>query len=380
MTTSLGFALRFGAVVFGAAAMVGCEDPGGVAKDVVVPEWTQPRLGSDPGRRTSVALDDEAMYVAEGDTVRALSARTGMPLWRVVVHGAGASTSERLLVDEQRLYITAWHAVALDKRTGTLLWEVDMPTNAALSDNAVSGSTVYVGSRNHRVLALDAATGSQRWVADLSGGSTFEGITKGISVAGDTAFVAITSYLNASGGRRRGMVAALDARTGAQLWRYETPDSSSGADAAPALAPTTIIVSDLTGAGTFALDRATGVLAWRTPALPGRFGPSASAVVIGDLAYVGSNDAGVYALRAASGDEVWRRTTGASIVGIERCGGTLLLAYIDGGSDIRALGDGRVLRSPTIERVGYTASNHAVRGRRAVIVGPQLIVAFTCPE
>lgn len=358
--------------------MLACRDAGGVSADPIHVKWARPRPAARTSRTATPAMDERAAYVAEQSGLSSLDANTGAQLWHADLPGVGAASAERLLVDDGRVYVTTWRAVALDKGTGRVVWDVPLESSAELSENAVSDGVLYLGSRNHRVYALDAATGATRWMTNLSEGSPFEGLVKGIARSGDTLFVAVTAFLNQSGGQRRGVVAALNRHTGAVLWRYETPDSSSGADATPALAPTVVIVGNITGGETFALDRSTGLLRWRSPALAGRFGPSAPALVVGDRTYIGSNDAVVYALVSSTGQELWRQSRGSAISAIAACGRSLLVLHLEAAALERD--SGSVLPSPSLDGIGLAASDFAVLGRTAVVVGERQVYSLACPE
>ena len=73
----------------------------------------------------------------------------------------------------------------------------------------VAGETVYAGSVDRKVYAVDLASGQMRWSSRLGGI-----IGGGVLVAGDTVY--------AASGRPEGKLYALDGQTGRRLWRART--------------------------------------------------------------------------------------------------------------------------------------------------------------
>src|SRR5438552_903019 len=128
------------------------------------------------------------------------------------------------------MYTTgAWsHVLALDARTGKLLWEFDPQISGASGAKgccdvvnrgvAVWAGKVYVGAFDGRLIALDAKTGKKVWetlTVDQSQDYTISGaprVVKGKVIIGN-------------GGADfgvRGYVSAYDAETGTMAWRFYT--------------------------------------------------------------------------------------------------------------------------------------------------------------
>ena len=158
---------------------------------------------------------------------------------------------------------------------GTVRWV--FPTGGAVhSSPAVVDGTVYVGSRDGRLYALDAATGAPRWEYRTESW-----------VESSPAVVDGTLYF----GSQDGMLRALDAATGALRWEF---DAGFGVDSSPAVAGGTVYFG--ADRGLFAVAAASGELRWSLE-LPFRAG---SPVVANGIVYVGS----VQAFDARRG---WRR-------------------------------------------------------------------------
>ena len=158
---------------------------------------------------------------------------------------------------------------------GTVRWV--FPTGGAVhSSPAVVDGTVYVGSRDGRLYALDAATGAPRWEYRTESW-----------VESSPAVVDGSVYF----GSQDGMLRALDAATGTLRWEF---DAEFGVDSAPAVAAGTVYFG--ADRGLFAVDAASGEPRWSLE-LPFRVG---SPVVANGIVYVGS----VQAFDARRG---WRR-------------------------------------------------------------------------
>jgi outer membrane protein assembly factor BamB len=122
----------------------------------------------------------------------------------------------------------------------------------------LAGETIYGGGMDRKVVAVDLASGQQRWSSRLGGI-----IGGGVVVGGDTVFAATT--------RPEGKVSALEGKTGRRVWRTTT----GPVNAPLALIGTTLVVENQKGE-IFALNAATGDIRWRRklgvariPAVPG---------------------------------------------------------------------------------------------------------------
>ncbi len=109
----------------------------------------------------------------------------------------------------------------------------------------VAGETIYAGSVDRKVYAVDLASGQLRWSSRLGGI-----IGGGVLVVGDTVY--------AASGRPEGKLYALDAHTGQRLWRSKT-----GTISAPLALVDGTLVAETQRGEVLGLDPVAGTVRWR---------------------------------------------------------------------------------------------------------------------
>jgi alcohol dehydrogenase (cytochrome c) len=118
-------------------------------------------------------------------------------------------------------------AYALDAKTGTLLWHHARGVSSGLIDDAsghinrgvaVLGTRVYMETDNAHLLCLDARSGNLIWDVAYANNNKNYGATSAPLIVRDKVLV------GTSGGDDgvRGFVAAFDAQTGKEAWRFWT--------------------------------------------------------------------------------------------------------------------------------------------------------------
>jgi eukaryotic-like serine/threonine-protein kinase len=147
-----------------------------------------------------------------------------------------------------------------------------------LSSPAVTADTIYVGSSDHFLYALDRNSGSEKWKFKTEGR-----VTSSPSISNGLVYFA--SY--------DGNFYAVDAATGAQKWKFALPGERR------------FTATHIHGASPAA------------EAMPDPFDFYLSSAVVADgLVYFGSGDSNVYALDAATGKERWRfNNKGSWVIG-----------------------------------------------------------------
>jgi PQQ-dependent dehydrogenase (methanol/ethanol family) len=149
-----------------------------------------------------------------------------------------------LVVDGVLYTSTAWSMVkAYDGASGKLLWSFDPKVPRAIGPNiccdavnrgvAVWKGSVYVGTLDGRLIALDAANGMPRWSVQTTDPAKRMTITQAPRVVKDRVIIGM------SGGEynSRGYISAYDSATGKLAWRFYTiPGDPSKPFEAPILA------------------------------------------------------------------------------------------------------------------------------------------------
>jgi alcohol dehydrogenase (cytochrome c) len=108
---------------------------------------------------------------------------------------------------------------ALDATNGNLIWEYKRPNGGAARPKTLSifEDIVIFAAPDNYLVGLDAATGKVRWETQSTGG-----LSSGTLVFGDK----VLSGRTCNGARANCYIAAHDARTGKEAWRFYTAAGS----------------------------------------------------------------------------------------------------------------------------------------------------------
>ena len=190
--------------------------------------------------------------------------------------------------------------VAIDPATGEEKWRYDSK-RCGWSTPALGGGLVFatfMGDQpnpcsrlpNGGIVALDAQTGKIQWSRNIAQSESSPLFAHGIVYFGTT----------------NGLVRALSARTGKDIWSFDTGGQVKGS---PALVHGRIFIGDY-GGSVFALNAHTGKEIWRSSG-HGNFyaGPS----VVNGRVYVGDLTRNVYAFSARTGARLWTFSTGGYV-------------------------------------------------------------------
>jgi outer membrane protein assembly factor BamB len=250
---------------------------------------------------STAAVDRGTVIVGGGDgLIHAFDASSGAPKWSFHTGGRVRSSPA---VSDGVVYVGSWDGsvYALTAVNGKLIWRYDtkgrtlnsadygFDRRSILSSPAVVADTVYVGSRDAHLYALDAKSGTLKWSYNYEK----ENMTW---VVGSPAVSDGVVYSTTSDGR---FVHALQAADGKELWRLTMPSVSW---TSPAVAGPALYVTNQSGA-LYVIDRANGKERWhfQTPA-----GLQSSPAIADGVAYFGSNDGTVYAVRVDATQSIHR--------------------------------------------------------------------------
>ena len=197
-----------------------------------------------------------------------------------------------------RVFVTTGFGelVALDAATGGVLWRqrVEAPVGGAPT---VQNGTVYVAGRNATGWAIDAANGKVRWtVAGIAAQSGVTGVSSP-AVDGDLVVFPFAS----------GQLLAVDAATGLERWSGQVAGSRRGRAIAfirdltgdPVIAGNVVIAGSSSGRIN-AFDRATGAELWSD-----RDGANSPVMLAGGSAFAVNDQAQLVRLDAATGGRIF---------------------------------------------------------------------------
>lgn len=244
--------------------------------------------------RSSPAIVDGALYIEtpvfSGEGLIALDASDGTKRWEIDSLGGKSAPA---VVDGTVYVGSSDHGVyAVDAETGTVQWRFETGSFVEAPPTVVN-ETVYVGSVDDSVYALDASDGSLRWSFE-----TGSDVQNAPAVDEGTVYVGSNDHV----------FYALDAADGTERWRFIADD---GISASPTVADGTVFFGTaFDDKHVYALDKTTGEKRWSFET--GHIVQSSPAVADGNV-FVGSNDGTLYCLDGESGSEVWKFAASAEV-------------------------------------------------------------------
>jgi eukaryotic-like serine/threonine-protein kinase len=206
------------------------------------------------------------------------------------------------------------HLHALDLETGAERWKFKTGARVA-SSAAIANGAVFILSYDGNLYAVDATSGAQLWTFKTDGERRFAARhIHGIDPAGETMPDPFDFFLSSpvvSGGlvffgSGDSNVYAIDAASGTLRWKFKTGDV---VHSSPAVAGGTVFVGSW-DTYLYALDAATGKEKWRFKTgedqkIFNQVGIQASPAVADGVVYFGCRDSNFYALEAATGKQLW---------------------------------------------------------------------------
>ncbi len=207
------------------------------------------------------------------------------------------------------------HLYAIDRATGTQRWRF-ATKGAISSSPAVHDGLVFISSLDGKVYAVDAASGKERWSFATQGERRYtapgiHGAIPRTERMPDPFDVFLSSPVVANGtvyiGSGDQHIYALDAATGALKWKFATGDV---VHASPAVARGTVFVGSW-DRNLYALDAATGRERWRyttgnDTVIYNQIGIASSAAVAGGMVFVGGRDGHFHAVDEQTGALRWK--------------------------------------------------------------------------
>ena len=265
----------------------------------------------------SSAVGQEAMF--RGNAQRSgVYGDTGLPQFNKVrwQFHTGAAVFSSPVVSGGTLYVGSddHFLYALDRNDGTLKWK--FKTGARITSTpAVSAGAVYFLSYDDNFYALDAGTGALKWKFKTGGERRYaathlHGSLPVNEVMPDPFDFFLSSPAVWGGkvyfGSGDANIYALDVASGELKWKFKTGDV---VHASPAISDGVVLVGSW-DSYFYALDATSGKEKWRfktgeDPDIHNQVGIQSSAAVADGVAYFGCRDSKFYAVDVGTGKQLW---------------------------------------------------------------------------
>lgn len=320
---------RCAATLVAATLSTGCNllEPRDTA---VTAEWSVTLPGENWLPTGTPALDSSGLYLlARVGAVQVvkLSIHDGSVRWlaplRVLTNGPNAMLVRAGLV----MTASRGGAVAYDAATGAVRWEhpiTPIGPEFGTTKPAADDANLYVPDIFGAVTAVNIADGTRRWrwVDTASTDTRPQLFAAGVV---DTVVYAVGRLRFTPCCRSRGAIIALDARTGRELGRFLTADSTSEFRSVTSDGQGRLILGNGGRSGVDAVDPRTWTIAWRVQRNQQVvFSPSPLPVRNG-MVYAGWQD--VVAIEAATGRELWSRGTEGTTFSVVACGAQVVAQH-----------------------------------------------------
>jgi outer membrane protein assembly factor BamB len=203
---------------------------------------------------------------------------------------------------------------AINRADGALRWKF-ATRGAVNSSPAFSNGVVFAGSADGRFYAVDAATGKEKWNFKTAGEHRFtapgiHGGTPRTEMMPDPFDMFLSSPVIAGGtiyfGSGDNNVYALDAESGALRWAFKT---GNVVHASPAVSNGVVFIGSW-DRNMYAINATSGKELWRFQTgndtlIYNQIGIASSAAVAGGIVYFGCRDGHFYAIDAKTGAQRW---------------------------------------------------------------------------
>jgi outer membrane protein assembly factor BamB len=211
-----------------------------------------------------------AYFLTQHHEVVALHATTGEVRWRQGTGEPGPWTyGLKPVLTERTLIVPDYNLVGFDRQTGSLRWRFDPREGygPGIYMGPVLNGVVITGSPSGRIYAVEGDSGALRWIALVANE------TSTVFAPASSDGMLFATYSNQTAPPTGGVV-ALDAATGRERWRADFPrpeDPFLPSNSSGGLAVVDELVIAPSGDGKIhAFARASGAIRWSIPRLTGK--------------------------------------------------------------------------------------------------------------
>ena len=231
-----------------------------------------------------------------------------------------------------RLFCPGARLYAFDLSNGRPLWSIASADRLDMVQGTADAVRVYAGAseygRTAEAFAADAATGRVVWRRSFTGdgwtGANINSLT--LSPEGDL-LVALVAKFGANGaGGEAATVVAVDPATGQERWRYQDGGAGRfGGIGGLTIWEDLVLYNDTYGFAATAFSRTTRAVVWRAPWTPTYAGTIRPPLVADGVAYFADGFGTTFAVDARTGVQRWRTNRPGNARSLEVCGPVVLM-------------------------------------------------------
>lgn len=365
-------------------AVSACHDPAGgdrtrpgalAVGDVV---WrVEPGIASAAQWWGIPATAEARLFIDVGNSIKAFATEDGRELWSTVVRPGRIPESQNLIAQSGLVLVSDNLAVvALDQATGTERWKVTPNDSLMQSFGAADAAAYYIGTRGGYVYALALSSGATLWEVDLKQSHWLAGNVIGMALSGDTLAVSGVLKIDPATYLPQAFVIALDRRDGKELWRYESTTGAHGVYSSPTMTDKLVLLPDVLQKKMIALDRSNGSVRWVANTAWDWGGPGSEPFVRDGVVYFGNHGGNVYAVDLETGAIKWTTYVHNFVDHVVLCGNHVF-ASTHGGSILEPA-TGKWIRDVVTGREDFLTSHWAVSGNRIFASGMVAVYALSC--
>ncbi len=258
--------------------------------------------GVRPTNWTTLAVDEEIVYVADLENVRALDVDSGAERWHYPEERGGPFYTVTLAPGEA-VFVTSLERRggglfaqpqgvlrALSVDGGRVLWEFTEAKGEYVAPGRVADGVLVIGNSDGNVYALDVQDGSPVWAEPFH---TEGRVWSTPLILSDTVYIASLDH----------NLYALDLQTGRERWRF----TAEGAMVGPPLAYGDRLYIGAFDGRLYAIRQADGSLAWST-SFDGEYWIWGTPATDGERVFAADVMGDVYAVDIETGARMWMRT------------------------------------------------------------------------